>query len=137
MMSRCYGKGNVKYDIYGGRGIKVENRLHSFENFLELMGEKPFDKTLDRLDPNGNYEIGNIRWATIQEQNRNLRKIKNCSSKHKGVYWHKKSNKWASYIKVKGVRVHLGLFEDEDDAGAVYNSAAREQWGSDCFLNEV
>jgi len=47
---------------------------HGFEIFLRDMGERPFGKTLDRVDVNGNYEKSNCRWATPKEQIANQRK---------------------------------------------------------------
>lgn len=71
---RCYNPNASKYKYWGGRGITVcERWLNSFENFLADMGKRPSDKhSLDRF-PNkeGNYEPGNCRWATIEQQNEN------------------------------------------------------------------
>ena len=46
------------------------------------MGERPQNKTLDRINTNGNYEPSNCRWATLKEQcqNRNQRKTKGFKS---------------------------------------------------------
>ena len=74
MKSRCYNPNDIKYSLYGGRGVKVCDRwLESFENFYEDMGPKPKDRSIDRIDTNGNYEPGNCKWSTIEEQNTNRR----------------------------------------------------------------
>ena len=75
MKRRCYSPHGKDYPHYGGRGVTVcERWLHSFENFLADMGERPTtDHSIDRVDVNGNYEPGNCRWATDIEQARNHR----------------------------------------------------------------
>jgi hypothetical protein len=49
----------------------VEFRFVSFEQFFELLGPRPEGCTLDRIDPLGHYEPGNVRWATIEQQTAN------------------------------------------------------------------
>ena len=75
MIQRCINPKRKKYECYGGRGIRVCDRwLHSFDNFLADMGDRPKGMTLDRYpNQNGNYEPGNCRWATRHEQHRNAR----------------------------------------------------------------
>lgn len=70
--ARCNNPNDLAYDRYGKRGI--EFRFTSFEEFLNELGRKPTKKhTLDRIETNGHYEVGNVKWSTYLEQNRNKR----------------------------------------------------------------
>lgn len=68
MKSRCQNPNATTYFKYGAKGIKVCDRWQKFENFYEDMGECPPEYTIDRLDPRGDYELSNCRWATKFQQ---------------------------------------------------------------------
>lgn len=71
-MYRCQNPQHQAFNNYGGRGIKFQ--FTSFEEFLTDIGRCPTPKhSLDRIDNNGHYEIGNVRWATHSQQSHNRR----------------------------------------------------------------
>lgn len=75
MMQRCYNPQHRYYHRYGGRGIIVWEPWHDAARFVAdiqaIIGPRPPGRTLDRADNDGNYEPGNIRWATPLQQSRN------------------------------------------------------------------
>jgi hypothetical protein len=75
MRSRCNNPLAVGYERYGGIGVRVSKRWDDFPTFIKDIGPRPSpEHSLDRHpDPTGNYEPGNVRWATRTEQNNNKR----------------------------------------------------------------
>jgi hypothetical protein len=75
MKMRCFNRDDARFADYGGRGITVcERWRHSFEAFLRDLGTKPSPAhSLDRIDVDGNYEPGNVRWADASLQTKNRR----------------------------------------------------------------
>ena len=87
--SRCINPNKKNYHRYGGRGI--EFRFESFDEFFVLVGFRPEGKSLDRINNDGHYEKGNVRWASVAEQNANKHK----KAKHK---WREAVEKAKPYV---------------------------------------
>jgi hypothetical protein len=72
MLQRCESRSADSYRYYGGRGIRVCAEWHDVANFItwieQNLGARPEEMTLDRIDSDGNYEPGNVQWATWSEQ---------------------------------------------------------------------
>jgi len=77
MKGRCCDKNHAHYKDYGGRGVVVCDEwlgAQGFQNFLNCVGMRPTElHSLDRIDNNGNYEPGNVRWSTAKQQQNNRR----------------------------------------------------------------
>lgn len=111
MLDRCLNENAVNYQYYGGRGVQVCGGIVcSYELFVEVVGERPAHKTLDRIDVDGHYSCGrcaeckaklwpmNLRWATAKEQIENRRKDGTVVRRHVTYGTHKKKN----YQQAKG-----------------------------------
>jgi hypothetical protein len=103
MKSRCYNPGTPGFDRYGGRGITVcDEWRENFEVFFANVGHRPSpEHSLDRWpDPDGNYEPNNTRWATREEQSRNI-----CTNR---------------IVEIAGISVTLA--EAVETSGLLYNT---------------
>ena len=73
MRNRCKNPLNDSYGRYGALGVTVTERWNDFTVFLSDMGERPEGTSIDRIDPAGNYEPNNCRWADQKTQGQNQR----------------------------------------------------------------
>jgi len=90
---RCFNINHASYKDYGGRGISMcKEWRYSFSSFLKHIGRCPTGYVLDRIENNGNYEPGNVRWTTpsISRNNQRLRKPYGKRSHIKAVQMHGK-----------------------------------------------
>jgi len=78
MKDRCHNPSHAAYRYYRGRGITVADEWRdNFTAFYAHIGPKPSpDHSLDRINNDGNYQPGNVRWATWSQQNKNRRPYK-------------------------------------------------------------
>ena len=116
---RCNNPRHKQYMSYGGRGIQFLFR--SFKEFLDDIGEKPgINYQLDRINNDGNYEIGNVRWATRQQNSENRRTTRLIT--HKGKT--QSLTKWCEELDLYYNTIHERLkrmsFEEAINKPAKY-----------------
>ena len=124
MKGRCYNKNNPSYSYYGERGIVIFREWldysHSFYDYcMTLDGWDNAALSIDRIDPNGNYEPGNIRFATNTVQANNKRLSKRNKTGYNGVTFSGK--KIAVHVIVERKSTSLGLFTTMKDAVTARN----------------
>jgi hypothetical protein len=157
MIQRCYDPKHVGFKWYGGRGITVcdrwrfgEDGLSGYECFFQDIGPKPTPQhSLDRINNDGNYTPGNVRWADAKTQAANrqtsanrrssgnrkssLRTAKRSNARKRisssgvvGVYKHGR-NGWKALISVHGKLVYIGTFDSPEVAAEMYAIAAEQR----------
>ena len=158
MNKRCADPNDRGFHNYGGRGIQVcrewttqkgnyygKGQPH-FWNFVhwveENLGERPTTgnagHSLDRIDNDGNYEPGNLRWATKKEQRDNQRtglhrSSADCNQKLgksgvRGCY-KTKTGKWTAQVYYYKKAYNLGTFDTLEEASAAYEAKRCELRG--------
>ena len=113
------GKDTLGYEMVNltsgnkSRSTKKVHRLVAC-GFLENPNNKCF---VDHIDNNSsNNGVVNLRWATASENSQNRQLNKNSKTGQKGVYFHKASQKYEARISIDGIKIHLGLFINLEDA---------------------
>ena len=126
---RCHNPNHHKYPIYGGRGIIVcDEWRNDFEAFYAHIGDAPGPSySIDRIDVDGNYEPGNVRWATKSQQAINTRIYKSNTTGYKGVT-KTKWNTWQARINVNKKRINLGSYSTLEEAVEVRRQAEEKYY---------
>jgi len=114
--------------------VKVDERRYLLHRLIYLYHNPDWDihdiskdNEIDHIDINPiNNTIENLRIIDCSGNNRNREKGKNCSSIYRGVCWNKKAKKWKASIRIEGKIKHLGYFDDENEAGAMYLSVYQD-----------
>lgn len=120
MKRRCYNKANESYHNYGGRGIKVcdewMNDVMVYANYLmSLPHALESGYTIDRINNDGDYEPGNVRWVKRSVQLANRRRL-NSKSGYTGVFWSDANNGWCSRITVDWNVINMGQSKTKEEA---------------------
>lgn len=101
---RCLNEQHRQYKHYGQRGIKF--KFNSFYDFITEIGKKPVGYCLDRINNEGHYESGNVRWVSYTTSNLNKRREqqarRHSNTKVQYVSWHKPKQKWCVQCTVAG-----------------------------------
>ncbi len=141
MMYRCYNAKCPAYKNYGGRGIIVCDQWHDFDTFVvdisTTLGPRPEGLTFERADNEGNYERGNVEYASYADQLKNRRPIQavtrtttsSKASRYKGVCHTKEHKSWRAVGYHGGRTYFLGNHAIEEDAARAHDKWAMETFG--------
>jgi len=137
IIDRCYNKDAHDYLNYGGRGIKVFNLwksdFKSFYDYLKTLPETKFKfeikyntfATLDRINVNGNYEPGNLRWCSRETQAQNRTNNVLNEQMVKFILWEKQVNKQPVTEVFELLKT---TFKYNGSIGAVRDAFYRQCW---------
>lgn len=128
--NRCYNQNVVAYPDYGGRGITVfrewrENYIAFSDYIKTIEGWDDDSLSIDRINNNGNYEPGNVRFVTDTMQARNKRANKNNKTHHRGVtseLMPSGNYRFRASVSDGNKKIQLGSFSNVRDAVEARNN---------------
>jgi hypothetical protein len=111
---------------------------HHVKMHREVLGIVDSKIKIDHVNGNGldNQKV-NLRQANMAQNRQNSRKSPNCTSRFKGVSWHKHMGRWQVRIQVGGQVCNLGYFVEEAVAARVYNQVAKHSFGAFAYGNAI
>ncbi len=125
--------------IYAVHFLKIPGNNSKFISMHRFILNPPEGLLVDHKNCNGlDNRRDNLRPATRAQNSCNRAKRKGCSSKHKGVHFHKSRQgrkKWDAYINVNGKRIYLGSYQTQEEAAMVYDAEAKKYYGEFARLN--
>lgn len=125
ILGRCNDEKHPSYSNYGARGILLDSALMPFTAFRDYVTSLPSYSeldakskkvTLDRIDPNVGYTVGNLRWVSSSVQIANTRYSGKGSNRYTGVNWDKVHNCWKARISFEGKTIFTKSCSSEKDA---------------------
>ena len=122
------GHGYLIIDLYEN-AIRKSYQVHRL--VANAFINNPDDKNcVDHKDNNPqNNHISNLRFATNKENQHNSKLSNNNTSGYKGVCWQKRVKKWRAQIVIDGIHVHIGLFDNLEDAKTARVNRANKAFG--------
>lgn len=122
--TRCYNPKTRQYKNYGDRGIGMyDGWIYNFKSYFDYMISLPNAMrdgySIDRIDNDGNYEPGNVRWVEYRQQQINRRLFKNNTSGYKGV--HPYRDRFMVIVRYNGESKYVGTAKTKEEGVLLRN----------------
>lgn len=134
MKQRCLNPKNSNYFKYGGAGVTVCERWskdgeEGFLNFLEDMGSRPLNCSLNRINSSLVYSKETCEWATNSTQSFDQSLRKDTPEEISGIKFRVDRQKWVSFISVGGEVLYLYYGDSKDEAIRLRREAEIKYYG--------
>ena len=111
----------------------INGKKHWLHRYIMSVNKGEY---VDHIDGNfDDYRKKNLRICNNAENNRNRGLQKNNTSGYAGVGWAKREQKWRARIKVDGKEMHLGFFDNRNDAIFAKKQAEERYFGEFSYNN--
>ena len=122
-------------DGYAVRDVKEDGKTRTIRMHREIM-DPPEGMVVDRINRDKLNNLScNFRLVTVSQNNANS--APRQPGKYRGVYWVEKLGKYRVKLTAGGTSIHVGVFDDEHEAGRAYNEAALKHHSEFARLNET